>query len=62
MVTSSSTMSLKHDIADEGVGRAVQRVVGGGEQRVGAATLPPVGQQRGQQVRVAERQRPRTSP
>ncbi len=51
-------MSLKHDIPDEGVGRAVQGVVGRGEQRVGAASLPSFGQQRGRQVRVAERQRP----
>ena len=50
-------MSLKHDIPDEGVGWAVQRVVGGGEQRVGAAPLPPFGQQhgggRGSQVQMA---------
>jgi hypothetical protein len=51
-------VSIKDDIADQCVSRAVQRVVGGGEQRVGAAALPPLGQQRGRQVRIAERHRP----
>ena len=46
------------DVAHIGIGGAVQGVVSHGEQRVGAASLPSLGQQRGGQVGVAERQRP----
>ena len=48
----------RDDVARIGIGGAVQGVVSRGEQRVGAAALPPLGQQCGGQVGVAERQRP----
>jgi hypothetical protein len=49
---------VKRHIPDKRFCGAVQRIVGRGEQLVRAPPRPALGQQRGGQVGIAERQRP----